>query len=104
MISEQHVLARRDCIYGLLGDKANDVAHMRRRDSAHMLIQQHLNMQLHHGVWARAWYGAPPERGPKSLKTEESRKAYVEKALEKEWGDMGVKTGGNSKDTAIELD
>jgi hypothetical protein len=55
-------------------------------------------------------------KAPKSMKSREARRAYVEKALRKEWEGMGMcdgrvvkdkegeRKGGSSKDSAMELD
>lgn len=104
MIARDDVLTRRDYIYSLLGDKAKDTSFMRKRTAAHQRITQHLSMRLTYGSWYRERISESEMSGPKSMRTAESRRAYAEKALEKEWAAMGIQIDGQSKDTAIELD
>jgi hypothetical protein len=111
MLSTPDVLARRDYIAGLLGDKPL----LNTRPAAHERIIRHLNITYvaHSEDWASL--GELSRDTPKSMKTKEARRAYVEKALRKEWEIMGMcdgrvgrgeevrREGGSSRENAIEL-
>ena len=94
MLSTPDVLARSAYIRSLLGDKAHDDGFMRVRPATHDRIIKHLNIEYYDG---RGWLEMQ-ERGeqegekkaPKSMATRESRRAYAEKGLRKEWEALGV--------------
>ncbi|KAF1946149.1 hypothetical protein EJ02DRAFT_450923 [Clathrospora elynae] len=106
LISEADVLARREYIHRLLGDKAKDPAVMRVRPATHERIIKHLN--TFYDYRRRKWRQLMPpgedqiRKGPKSMATEESRRVYADKALKREWA--AARQGGMSKHTAIELE
>ncbi|CAO2650576.1 Nn.00g018680.m01.CDS01 [Neocucurbitaria sp. VM-36] len=108
MIAEADVLARRDHIYKLLGRKAQDASYMRNRPARHHRIIKHLDIMWSYSK--SAWRAAPErsealvENGPKSMRTEENRKEYARKAIQKEWAAIGMSEDGMSQETAIELD
>lgn len=111
MISEPDVIARRDLLYSLLGDKAQDKDYMRRRSAAHERIITH--MRVFYWSEGNKWVKKPkmvlnptpnksPPKLPKSMQTKESREEYVRKHLEKEREALGM--AGSSAEKAIELD
>ncbi|KAH7388794.1 hypothetical protein BKA66DRAFT_489929 [Pyrenochaeta sp. MPI-SDFR-AT-0127] len=108
MISERDVIARRDHIKALLGSNIEGRNYLRKRIGIHNRIIQHLGI-----IWSATragWKKAPNltemdlEKGPKSMKTEENRRAYVKKGLQSEWAAMGMSLVGTSKESAIEVD
>ena len=108
MIAEADVLARRDHIYKLLGSKAQDASYMRNRPARHHRIIRHLGIMWSYskGAWrvAPEQSGAIAENGPRSMRTEENRREYARKALQKEWAATGMSEDGMSQETAIEFD
>ncbi|KAJ4367511.1 hypothetical protein N0V83_007094 [Neocucurbitaria cava] len=113
MILAADVVARRDHIYAVLGNtRALDAAYMRKRVAAHQRMIQHMGIvwDCEDAAWREAYEPRVKEmvtvkqKGPKSMRSEDSRREYVKMALTKEWDDMGVREGGGTKDTAIEID
>jgi hypothetical protein len=96
MISTPDVHARRDLIYGLLGDITNDEKYMRLRPARHDRITKHMHMDLHNGRWYNIEKLETKEGKslPKSMQSKEARGEYVKKALEREWEDMGIDLEG----------
>ncbi len=99
MLSTPDVLARSAYIRSLLGKTAQDDATMRVRPARHERIIKHLNIAYYDEVgWVmrevRNLDGhageAGKNTGPKSMRTEESRREYAEKGLRREWAEMGV--------------
>lgn len=108
LILERDVLARRDHIHALLGSKGQQVEYLRKRPGIHNRIIQHLDITLSYTTWTWKknfdWRRAQMEKGPKSMRTEESRREYAMKWLQREWEDMGVTPDGISKGNAIEIE
>ncbi|KAH9865664.1 hypothetical protein J1614_009250 [Plenodomus biglobosus] len=124
LISEPDILARRDHIYALLGDKAHNPAFLRARPTAHYRILLHLFIYFcpTRKRWRRLNTDIPnPEELSISMRTREGRLAYAKKALRLERMAMGIDaqaaddnhgfdiesfeaTQGRSVETAIELD
>ncbi|KAF1840970.1 uncharacterized protein K460DRAFT_410363 [Cucurbitaria berberidis CBS 394.84] len=104
MVAEADVLARRDHVYKLLGEKAQDASYMRKRPATHNRITQHLGIVWNctNGSWGKG--SGPSSTLPKSMRTEEDRKEYVKKALQKEWAAMNVNKYGFPQDPPIEFD
>ncbi|KAF7677081.1 hypothetical protein GT037_005293 [Alternaria burnsii] len=142
MLSTPHVQARKTYIHTLLGSKATDESYLRPRPSAHERIIKHLNIEYFEG---RGWWQAPDmededsceedtgegegkkkAKGPYSMRSAESRRAYAEKGLKKEWLALGMEEhenfmggvkrrrgrvgigwknkGGDSRESAIAID
>jgi len=109
MILEGDVLTRKAYIMSLLGDAAE--THMRRRPAAHDRIIAHLGLHYccGNGMLPGRWRKAPPlnevalEKAAKSMRTEEGRREYVRKGLEKEWLALGMRMG-RSRDDALEIE
>jgi hypothetical protein len=113
MLLERDVRARRAHVMRLLGcsgneDRAREV--MARRPAAHDRIIAHMGVYF---CFKRGWCRTPGLnetamenlKVAKSMRTEEGRGEYVRKALEKEWGLMGMGAGmGRSEDDAVVLD
>lgn len=100
MLSAPDVRARAAQIRFQLGDAAHDEAYMRNRRAKHDRIVKHLCIQYEPIV---GWYvcsdpargeeevlGKEKKKTPGSMRSEESRMAYAEKALEGEWRAMGM--------------
>ena len=112
MIAEGDILFRRDHIYKLLGEKAQDASYMRKRPATHNRIIAHLGIVWSYtkGHWrtlpefANPPSGFPEDKRPKSMRSKDNREEYVQKALQKEWAAMGISAGGLSEDSAIVLD
>lgn len=111
MLSTPHVQARKTYIHTLLGSKATDDSYMRPRPSAHERIIKHLNIEYFEG---RGWWQAPDMededscegdtgegegrkkgKGPYSMRSAESRRAYAEKGLKREWMALGMEEHEN---------
>ncbi|KAF2833048.1 hypothetical protein CC86DRAFT_365034 [Ophiobolus disseminans] len=109
MILECDVLSRKAHIKSLLGGSAE--THMQRRPAAHDRIIAHMGLYYCCGNGRRpgGWRKAPNlsdaamEKAAKSMKTEEGRREYVRRNLEKEWQGMGMGTG-RSRDDPLEVD
>jgi hypothetical protein len=99
MILERDVLARKAHIQALLGPKGTD-ADMHRRPATHDRIISHLCLYY---CPSRGWRRAPAlspaamDKAVKSMRSEEGRRDYVRKALNKEWEAMGIGSGSSSK-------
>lgn len=106
LISEPAVIARRDYVHSLFGDKANDAKFMRLRPAAHDRITQHLGFAFRPttGGWVRKRICEQAEKSAKSMQTEQARLVYAGKALEKERAFYINDKSGSSEDTAIELE
>jgi hypothetical protein len=129
MLSTPDVLARRDYIYSLLGDKARDEAFMRVRPATHERIIRHLGIVPYGGAgWCDAEelgddvnreVGENGKKRAKSMRTKEGRRLYADRGLRREWEAMGMEGGGEltvpekgsmrnqggmSRESAIELD
>jgi hypothetical protein len=115
MLSNASVLERKAHLHGLLGDKANDAAYIRRRVAAHDRLILH--MDIMHRVsrgkarWIKAyrWAGVSVDeeakkRRAKSLRSSEDREAYVRKGLKKQWQEMGMGAFGSSEEEAVEIE
>jgi hypothetical protein len=112
MLSTPDVIARRDYIAGLLGDKPL----LNTRPAAHERIIKHLNITYVANFEDWASLGELIRDTPKSMRTKETRRAYVKKALRKEWENMGMcngrvvreeedeREGGSTREDAIQLD
>jgi hypothetical protein len=119
MLSTPDVLARRDHIYALLGDKVKDEKYMRVRPATHERIIKHMEKEYYNGRWYNVGMAGRRDgkNVPKSMQTWEARREYVKKGLEREWEAMGVDKGdgglrrksgaatqgGMSRESAIEL-
>jgi hypothetical protein len=101
MLSTPDVLARSAYIRSLIGKTAQDEALMRVRPGRHERIIKHLNIAYYDEVGWRMREGlslnldgnvgeGEKKKGPKSMRTEESRREYAEKGLRREWAEMGV--------------
>ncbi|KAF2032553.1 hypothetical protein EK21DRAFT_35642, partial [Setomelanomma holmii] len=99
MILERDVLARKAHVLALLGPDAEAAeAAMRRRPAAHDRILAHMEQYYCCGNGSRSsgWRRGPRlseqalEKASKSMRTEEGRRDYVRKALEREWATMGL--------------
>lgn len=109
MILERDVLSRKAHVKSLLGGNAE--THMQRRPAAHDRIIAHMGLFYCCGNGRRpgGWRKAPDlseaamEKAAKSMRTDEGRREYVRKNLEKEWQGMGVGTG-SSRDDPVEVD
>jgi len=109
MILERDVIAREGYIRLLLGDAVD--THIHRRAAAHDRIIAHMGLYYCSGNGSSpgGWRKAPSlseaamEKAAKSMQTEEGRREYVRKGLEKEWQLMGTGSGG-TKDDPFELD
>jgi hypothetical protein len=99
MILESDVLARKAYITSMLGVAAEKF--MQRRPATHDRIIAHMGLYYCCGNGTRPgrWRKAPPlnevavEKAAKSMRTEEGRRWYVRKGLEREWEALGVRTG-----------
>jgi len=103
MLSAPDVRARAAHVRSQLGDAARDESYMRNRRAKHDRIVKHLGIQYEPTV---GWYvcsdasrngdgdGEEKEKKktPGSMRSEESRMAYAEKALEEEW--RALRMGG----------
>jgi hypothetical protein len=89
MILSQDVFARSAHIASLLGDKCEDLGYMQRRVAAHDRIVAH--MRIRYCGEERRWVAAGWSGGKvaRSMGSEEGRRGYVERGLEREWGEMG---------------
>ena len=100
MLSAPDVRARAAHIRSRLGDAAQDESYMRNRRAKHDRIVKHLGIQYEPTV---GWYvcsdaaggrgdalGKEKKKIPGSMRSEEGRVAYAEKALEEEWRAMGM--------------
>lgn len=106
MIYEPDLASRRDYIHRQLEPKDRDVAQLRKRVRRHDTLMAHMEMAYHAG--RKTWYRAPrwlAEGEGKtlraSMKTRESRAAFVREGLQYEHKVMGM--GGTSEKTAIVL-
>ncbi len=91
MLLSSDVRERRRHIYELLGDKAQDTDYMRKRVRIHERLAMHLGIRfdIHSCEWVTVQSPADHFRGPKTLNTKESRRAYVRKVMLSEWTAMG---------------
>jgi len=102
MLSAPDVRARAAHIRSRLSDAAQDESYMRNRRAKHDRIVKHLGIQYEPTL---GWYmcsdaargGADvlgkekeKKKTPGSMRSEESRMAYAEKALEEEWRAIGM--------------
>jgi len=102
MLSAPDVRARAAHVRSQLGDAARDESYMRNRRAKHDRIVKHLGIQYEPTV---GWYVCSEAAGgggdvlgkekekkktPGSMRSEESRTAYAEKALEEEWRALGM--------------
>jgi hypothetical protein len=100
MILESDVRARKAHIRALLGPKGR-TEFMRSRPAAHDRIIAHLG--LFYCPTRNKWRKTPGltpaamDRAAKSMKTEEGRREYVKKALNKEWEAMSAGSGSPSR-------
>lgn len=92
MLSTPEVLERSAYIESLLCAKADDAASMRARPATHERIIKHMGVRyevgrgwLYSGYQSEMW-----PSGPKSIKTEEARIAYVTKGLKREREALGL--------------
>lgn len=109
MILEVDVLKRKAHIRHLLGPKNHTGGDedMYRRPAAHDRIVTHLGLYFcpARGGWRKAPPASPAamDKAVKSMRSEEGRREYVRKALEREWAAMGMGTG-RTREEAVELD
>ncbi|KAH8727589.1 hypothetical protein GQ44DRAFT_748327 [Phaeosphaeriaceae sp. PMI808] len=102
MILQRDVVARKAYIQRSLGAKGADTVYMHRRPAAHDRIIAHMGLYFSCGNGSRGsgWRKAPVlseaamEKVAKSMRTEEGRREYVRKGLEREWEAMGMMSGG----------
>ena len=103
MLSAPDVRARAAHVRSQLGDAARDESYMRNRRAKHDRIVKHLGIQYEPTL---GWYmcsdasrngdgevlGKEKEKKkiPSSMRSEEGRIAYAEKALEEEWRALGM--------------
>jgi len=92
MLSTPEVLERSAYIESLLCAKADDAAIVRVRPATHERIIKHMGIRYEEGAgWLYSGYQAEMwPNGPKSIKTEETRTAYVTKGLRKEREALGL--------------
>ena len=110
MLSSPDVRARAAHVRSQLGDAARDGSYMRNRRAKHDRIVKHLGITYEPTL---GWYVCSEAAGgggdvlgkekekkktPGSMRSEESRMAYAEKALEEEWRALGM-GGLVAKDT-----
>jgi hypothetical protein len=104
MILERDVRARKAHIRALLGSKGN-TDDMHRRPAAHDRIISHLGLYYcpTRSGWRRAPVLSPAamDKAVKSMKTEEGKREYVKKALNKEWAAMSVGSGSPSSPIVV---
>jgi hypothetical protein len=121
MLLESDVLNRKAHIRSLLGLKPEDpkesVEDMHRRlaaEALHRRLAAHDRLIAHMGIYycfKDGWRRTPGLNATamenlkvaKSMKTEEGRREYVKKVLEREWEAMGMGTG-RSKDKPVKLE
>jgi hypothetical protein len=91
-------------IRALLGPKGN-TDDMHRRPAAHDRIISHLGLYYcpTRSGWRRAPVLSPAamDKAVKSMKTEEGKREYVKKALNKEWAAMSVGSGSPSSPAVV---
>jgi hypothetical protein len=120
MLFTPSVLARKDHIHGLLGDKASDAGYLRRRVAAlgrmtlHMEVEHHIVQKQGKVIWEKrdSLPGFTSDMGadvvkkkfPKSMQTKEARETYVKEELAKQWDAMGMGDMEASKEEAIVIE